>query len=249
VLFAAPEKQLMSDDELREQTNQRWRETLALLGLPPEPETGHGLTVPASQPVVDYPVPEPEPLPHARAPESAAPHEPDFDDRVDAYATMEPAEVTPQPPPSPTATIPGGEQRDEPSTPSGRESDDEAIGRGRRRGRRGGRGRSRRAAEAARPDESEPAPELAESPNSAETASATETREERSRRGGRGRSKKPADKEFEPAVTAEEEDDLEEELAAEEAPEEDHDDEPDTLSDWNVPSWQELISSLYRPDR
>jgi hypothetical protein len=25
--------------------------------------------------------------------------------------------------------------------------------------------------------------------------------------------------------------------------------EIDTLSDWNVPSWAELIASLYRPDR
>lgn len=27
------------------------------------------------------------------------------------------------------------------------------------------------------------------------------------------------------------------------------DDEPDMFKDWNVPSWQELIASLYRPDR
>jgi hypothetical protein len=27
------------------------------------------------------------------------------------------------------------------------------------------------------------------------------------------------------------------------------DEEMDTLSDWNVPSWNELIASLYRPDR
>jgi len=31
----------------------------------------------------------------------------------------------------------------------------------------------------------------------------------------------------------------------EEAP----DDDVDTLSDWNVPSWQEIITSLYRPER
>jgi hypothetical protein len=34
------------------------------------------------------------------------------------------------------------------------------------------------------------------------------------------------------------------------APEVEEDDEElDTLSDWNVPSWTELIDSLYRPDR
>ena len=35
----------------------------------------------------------------------------------------------------------------------------------------------------------------------------------------------------------------------EERPEEDDSDDVDTLSDWNVPSWAELIASLYRPDR
>ena len=29
----------------------------------------------------------------------------------------------------------------------------------------------------------------------------------------------------------------------------DDDEELDDLSNWNVPSWQELIASLYRPDR
>ena len=27
------------------------------------------------------------------------------------------------------------------------------------------------------------------------------------------------------------------------------DDEPTDFSEWNVPSWQELIASLYRPER
>jgi hypothetical protein len=31
--------------------------------------------------------------------------------------------------------------------------------------------------------------------------------------------------------------------------EEDGGDDVDTLSDWNVPSWRELIGSLYRPER
>jgi hypothetical protein len=32
-------------------------------------------------------------------------------------------------------------------------------------------------------------------------------------------------------------------------PEEEDDEEIDKLTDWNVPSWTELIGSLYRPDR
>jgi hypothetical protein len=49
------------------------------------------------------------------------------------------------------------------------------------------------------------------------------------------------------AAVADEEEATEPEAAAPEP--EDDDDEPDTLSDWNVPSWNELIASLYRPER
>jgi hypothetical protein len=46
-------------------------------------------------------------------------------------------------------------------------------------------------------------------------------------------------------------DDEDQEIDAlpEESAKDEREEEPDTLSDWNVPSWQELISSLYRPDR
>ena len=53
-------------------------------------------------------------------------------------------------------------------------------------------------------------------------------------------------------VEAEDEDEDEEqevEVAAVNEDEDDDGEEPDTLSDWNVPSWNELIASLYRPDR
>ena len=32
-------------------------------------------------------------------------------------------------------------------------------------------------------------------------------------------------------------------------PDDEDDDEGESYADWNVPSWQELIASLYRPDR
>jgi hypothetical protein len=34
-----------------------------------------------------------------------------------------------------------------------------------------------------------------------------------------------------------------------EEPETDDEEEIDNLSDWNVPSWNDLIASLYRPER
>jgi hypothetical protein len=65
---------------------------------------------------------------------------------------------------------------------------------------------------------------------------------------GRGRRRSRAERpgagsvDSSPAADEEETDALapEPELAEEEM---------DTLSDWNVPSWNELIASLYRPDR
>ena len=59
----------------------------------------------------------------------------------------------------------------------------------------------------------------------------------------RGRHKKGAKEAAEEAPA--------EEVAEEEAPAEepDLDLDDDNLADWNIPSWQELIASLYRPDK
>lgn len=48
-----------------------------------------------------------------------------------------------------------------------------------------------------------------------------------------------------------EEDTDDEEVILESSPADDEDDdEPiETFADWNVPSWQEIVASLYRPDR
>jgi hypothetical protein len=48
------------------------------------------------------------------------------------------------------------------------------------------------------------------------------------------------------AESAEEPEEVPEAVAAEE---EEDDDEKLSFANWNVPSWQELIASLYRPDR
>jgi hypothetical protein len=138
------------------------------------------------------------------------------------------------------------------------EAPSERPRRGRRRGRRGQRqdgtagdrrqtarrGRQQDSADLAqdrpgeRPDESgEPAP----------TRDAQDEEDRFADRGSRPGSARSARRDYED----------EEPLDAEEtaptdarADEEDQDDEEiDKLTDWNVPSWTELISSLYRPDR
>jgi hypothetical protein len=72
---------------------------------------------------------------------------------------------------------------------------------------------------------------------------ATEEGEGRAPRRGRGRKPQP---EEESAPT-------DDELPSEEQPPsqspDDDDDEIPRMSEWNVPSWNDLISSLYRPDR
>jgi hypothetical protein len=109
----------------------------------------------------------------------------------------------------------------------------------RRRGRRGGRG-----APAAQEAEG-PAPPEGES---AEHEGPSDEKRERGRRRGRGRPRREE--------IAERPAEVDEEAASEEPVEEPKDkeddapdDDIDTLSDWNVPSWQELIASLYRPER
>jgi ribonuclease E len=119
----------------------------------------------------------------------------------------------------------------------------EAPPKKRRGRRRRGRGKGQREREAAPRD---PAADLApESADAAESGLAEETESGGNRRRGR---RKPAPVSFD---EAEAEESVSEATADEVAPAEDDDDEPmeDLNQDWNVPSWSELIASLYRPDR
>jgi hypothetical protein len=85
---------------------------------------------------------------------------------------------------------------------------------------------------------------------SEENVAGEEGREEeprgRGRRGRGGRSRRKSRRDEEAPATAS--DEVTGETAA--TPEEDDDtEEIDSLSDWSVPSWTELIASLYRPER
>jgi ribonuclease E len=118
-----------------------------------------------------------------------------------------------------------------------REPDDEPASDESPRRQRGGRGRSgRRGRRSSRKDEEQPSAESSEGSSEPKEPSA----ERKGRRRGRRRRDTEAEEteaKREPveATMAEEEDDRLEEV--------------DTLSDWNVPSWNELIASLYRPER
>lgn len=116
------------------------------------------------------------------------------------------------------------------------------------------RKRSRRRTSRSSPTRSAPAEEteagaadrprepMAEDPAAETGSEETGSRGRRRGRGGRGRTREPVAAETARASThpAQMED---------ESREDDSDEEIDTLSDWNVPSWFELIASLYRPER
>jgi len=122
------------------------------------------------------------------------------------------------------------------------EEEEERPKRGRRRGRRGRR------------EKTEKPPATVAEGNASIPASAEQEEEESPRRRGR-RSRKPRESEEEqmveaPALEEEETIDEDSEAFVPAAEEDDEDDsEADKLADWNVPSWNELIASLYRPER
>lgn len=227
----------MSDPN-QDQLHSHWAALAEQLGLPPEPPP----PTPAPSPAV--PAETASIAETAEAPEVETGHE--------ATAELEaPGEA-----PSGSQRQPD-EEWQEPAQPEGAQTDtarneeedkgpvcdtemtaveEEPAPAGRRRGRRSGRGRATRKGRAAENEQTaQPASEGAE----------TEAEPSRRRGRGRGRGKtaksRRAAPEAGPAPEAE---------PPETAPgPEEKDEELDNLSDWNVPSWAELIASLYRPER
>jgi hypothetical protein len=244
----------MTDDQDRTKQEQHWQELADLLGLPPAPT----------------PEPTAEPAQRAEEASSAEPLRPSPQDAPVAHEqrhelpSLQPEarleELAPQLEsfaetelePWETSPLSQAEELDEDvdaPPPSSR----------RRRGRRTGR-------ESRRPG----AQDVAETvPNDEETETAQPSEqvegagEERSKRGRRDRGRKrhkktPVLEERAEETRFEEEEeleadarDLEEDLDEPAEPEREDEEleDVDTLSDWNVPSWTELIESLYRPDR
>ena len=212
-----------------------WRKLAEEFGLEPEPTAPSPKAVPARSA-------EPEAL--AAAAERVAP--PSSVERLGPSAPHSRRAISEQakagPDPAPANPAPA-----EISVESPVAEEEGAPARGRRRGRRG----PRRAAE----PESESVAETPESGEPLESAAkeGAETSEEdkpkRRRRGrGRGRDRRGKEDEVEREETPEEEPVAEEEEEPFAVEEEDDEDATD-YSDWSVPSWQDLIASLYRPDR
>jgi hypothetical protein len=246
----------MTDEEYRQQVQQRWQETMALLGIEdagpaPETELKKQSAPPPSQPapknrqVPTAPIPDPEavevsrPAPEpeaAEAPwteaESAIPIEelpPRHVAREHHHYEPEPQEAGPEPMPmEQPAEVASADEAVEESAkaPEDDESEDRSRRRRGRRGRRGSKGETAGAettADAA--------------PGAEDESKEQETGNRRGRGRGRQRPAKAEVEKEEPAsIAATDDADL---------PDEDAED----FSEWNVPSWQELIASLYRPER
>jgi hypothetical protein len=254
----------MTEQEL---VRQRWRELAEQLGLPPDPESEPEVPTPPpappaavaeppeeeraepepvslASPVIEpeHPVEEPAPARGRRRRGPAAETPP-----VEVPTAEEvPPEPMPSLPASPEAT---GSPEEEPLEipPPG----------GRKRGRRGSRSsRAEGSRQRTEPVDSAVTEAPAESPPSEEGVSEEAPAERQRRRGrGRGRHKKterekpPREEKEEETVSSEEEEVVTEQGGQTEAELDEGDQSDDVASNWNVPTWQELIASLYRPER
>jgi hypothetical protein len=225
------------EEKDRDRQRDHWRDLAAELGLPAEtePATAAQRALPPAE----------EQKPAAR------PAEPQFTGYAEEpeAVSLEPAEPAEEFAPA-TEALPAAEEE------GGRR------GGRRRRGRRGSRrpppqemGREavvegEAGAEAPSLDEM-PAEEGERAGVEEEAAEEEEGARRRRRRRSRARPAREPESDLAGASAEEEEEESEAEAEEEgEAhDEEDSEEEPDNLADWSVPSWQELISSLYRPER
>jgi hypothetical protein len=231
----------------------RWRELADLLGLPPDEEPK---PMPMSPPPPVPPIIQQDAIEWQRPVHEAVvtPPEPIAEEIFEDVVFEETERSVPPFPIEEAAEIPNPE-------PMNRESDaGESQDRPRRSRRRGRRGQKGDPQEREPNAHAEPRLPLEETSEAREEPSAAENIEEEPReprerkrddreRGGRGRGRRPVEQ---PPPELDEEDTLEpeEELErTEPLPEEEDDEEIDKLTDWNVPSWNDLIGSLYRPER
>jgi hypothetical protein len=226
------------DETLRQQ--EHWRALAEQLGLAPDPEipVSQSLSRPAADTAVR------EEFHQQPAPPSTAPELP----RVDTSRPAAPPDEGPAPEQEDAAPPLERGRSSVPAEESAEVRAEAAEKTGQIQDRRRPRSRGRRSSRAARA-EPDSGVEAASEETAADVASSAEKPVESSRRRGRGRPRRRRSS-MEEATESLVAPELEEETEPEATPEPESDeDEPDTLSDWNVPSWNDLIASLYRPER
>jgi hypothetical protein len=231
-----------------------WRELAELLGLPPDKNQPDAAGSPPEVPPQER---EREPSHKAWSPPEAEPiaeaaFEPAYHEEDDAAKPpfLEPQEGQP-PEYEPSYSETTEAERAEPEMePAPEAIEEDRPRRGRRRGRRGQRGGSSGREHRTQP---EPALRLEDTGDRLDPAgvddretTASDAPEQESAVRGRAPSTEPLPHTdtFEEVLETENE-----ELSEPPRDEDDDDEEIDKLTDWNVPSWTELIGSLYRPER
>ena len=242
-----------------------WDDLFTDLGLPPETSPAPTEASPKQSAVEAAPepvaAPSPEPVPtdkedsppsrgrRRRSPPAVAPiEEPAEAEPVEQSAALAIESVEASvPSEEPTMETAAGEP---PAVEGGEES---PAPRGRSRRRRRGRGSKSAAAVPGEPGTDTPIgePEAPVVEASEFIPPATESEEESGQRPRRRRSRgrAPEQEEAPRVVAVGEDDEAPREIEEEELEPVGRDEEVDDLSNWNVPSWAELIGSLYRPDR
>jgi hypothetical protein len=200
----------------------RWNELADLLGLPPDQKAPQSAAPPAAPPPPSHPpAASPPEAPKRRHVEPS----PEFAAaEVPARDVVEPPEPMEAPPASAAST------EREPVR-------EEEAEHGRRGGRRRGRGHRNDGRD--RDNHSRRGSPAGEDNGDAESANGEHARVDSSDR------EEPISRgDLDEEILEPEEAEISEPVA-----EEDDDEEIDKLTDWNVPSWSELIGSLYRPER
>lgn len=229
-----------------------WRELAEMLGLPPE-QTGNSRsarvsvaderTTPAPvhlekgppSPVPPSPVP---PSPVAGSPVTGNEIEPVEESREWVVETIAETETRVE------VNVRAAAQ---PKADNAEAADEDRPRRGRRRGRHGRRERGEE-----RAAESRDVPEGNDESEEASPGLGADLEDERSEAGHLEESEPEADEDRAAEDLAAEEgieEDVDESEGSRDTDEDEDDVEVDHLKNWNVPSWNDLIASLYRPDR
>jgi hypothetical protein len=232
----------MSDED-RDQREDHWKALAEQLGLAPEPDR-------PAPPAPRVRAEADEDRSASRPPAVRRGDQPIYEDAGETPAVQH-ERVRPEPVRGPEPAEPWEPDEAGPGTevgPTGEagRAPDERTGRRRRR-RRGGKERGARR----ETGEAEPLEEAAGTHEATLEKEPDERPAGRHRRRGRGRDRPPPDQtDQEVAEPAPEEDMPAEEGEATAVAETDEpDEELPSPGEWNVPSWQDLIDSLYRPDR
>jgi hypothetical protein len=204
---------------------EHWRDLAVLLGLEPEPPPEPPV---APAPKVETPVPEPERHYEAASPPEDETRQFESESQMNEEPIASVAEERPLP-----------DEEDRPRRGRGRRGRRDDRGGRRGRGSRGRRGESR-AERGPREERPERAERFAVEPR--QTGEEPVPPDDELER---------MDEEIPDEATAEQGRFDEDELLPEpeRAHEEAEDSEDELITDWNVPSWAELIASLYRPER